>query len=269
MNFRNLRAIGSYRIKNKRDNRLLGLCLDENKIYCVEKCWAFGTHWLAVYISSIWDGTLKILDLVEVKDCLRDDCRPCVDSSHRVYVPCGRFGVRIFHCQNGRLLPARDPLMHSIWGTHSIAVNTADTVFVVDGWTVRLVSVSSENVIRQLLRPTQVRDNPRQVSVLGETTLVCYGLKTLVRYLSDSPTPSQVLQAPEGVECVSSIIADSHSSSFLVTDWKGSVYVLDDKFLWYRVYVGSDTSELKDCAVSQSHLWLGYKNGDIALLRSL
>ncbi len=193
-------------------------------------------------------------------------CRPRVDSSHRVYVPSGRSGVKIFHYQDGRLLPARDPLK-CVGDPWSICVNTADTVFVCDWGTlsVCLVNVSSDTVIRRLERPAQIQDLPRHISVLGHTVLVCYGDNTLVTYHSDSPTPGRVLQTPEGLDEVRSITTDSHSSSFLVTD-KYAVYALSDKLIWHRIY--TDDRWLQDCAVVQSKLWLGYEDGDIAVLTS-
>ncbi len=213
--------------------------------------------WLTVYdISEDGDGGLSQLDKVEVRD-MDWHGRPRIDSSGRVYVPCRLSGVRVFHCQNGRLLEARDPL-RSLSYARTICVNTADTVFVGD-WsndTVCIVSVSTDTVARHLEKPAQVRGHPNHVAVLGQTALVCYGDNTLVTYRSDSSTPGQVLQAPREQGEVTSITTDSHSSSFLITDFSGHVYLLDDKFIWHRIYTG--VGALMDCAVTQSQLWLGY-----------
>ncbi len=225
--------------------------------------------WLRVYdISGADDSCFNLLDKAEVNHVLWYG-RPRVDSSHRVYVPCETSGVRVFHCQEGRLLPARDPL-RCVRNACSICVHTADTVFVCDRFTVHLVNVSTDTVIRQLETPAQVLgDPPHHVSVLGQTVLVCYGINTLVIYRSDSPIPGRVLQTPEGLSFVSSIITDSHSSSFLVTDSQ-SVFVLDFNLFWHRiVYKGAGIKGLlledehrraaiADCAVVQSQLWLGY-----------
>ena len=193
-------------------------------------------------------------------------CRPCVDSSHRVYVPCGESGVRIFRCLDGRLLPARDPL-RCVRDACSICVNTADTVFVCDRDTesVCLVNVSTDTVIRRLEKPAQEQNSPYHISVLWQTVLVCYDYTTLVIYRTDSPTPGRVLQTPEGLGRVISITTDCQSSSFLVTD-QHSVYVLSDKLIWHRIYTGDRLSH--DCAVVQSQLWLGYNDGDISVLTS-
>ncbi len=246
---------------------LLGLCCDDDLLYCTERCVGDNTYWLAVYnMSKADDGSLELLDKVNVGD-VDLHCRPRVDSGHRVYVPCGRSGVRIFHCQDGRLLPARDPVK-CVKNAISTCVNTADTLLVGDWDTshVYLVNVSTESEIRRLQRPAQVQGHPYQVSVFEQRVLVCYGNKTLVTYRSDSLTPARVLQTPEGLGKVSSITSDSHSSNFLVTGYS-SVYVLDNKLLWHRIYTGS--SILQDCAVVQSQLWLGdYFRGGIAVLKS-
>ena len=248
--------------------RLEGFCCNDDKVYCVE--WQDNTYWLTLYdISSAEDGSLTLLDKVKMGKRLYF-ARPRVDYSHRVYVPCDRYGVRVFLCQGGRLLPARDPLRcaRHAW---SVCVNTADTVFVCDWDTksVCLVNVSSDTVIRRLERPVQVRGYPYHVSVLGQTVLVCYIdvnlVTTLVTYHSDSPTPGQVLQTPEGLEYVTSITTDTQASIFLVTG-DHSVFVLDDKLIWHRIYTGEH--HICDGSMVQSQLWLGHYFTDITVLTS-
>ncbi len=147
----------------------------------------------------------------------------------------------------------------------SVAVNTADTVYVSDLDSVCLVSVSSDRVIRRLERPAHVLGGARCVSVLEQRVLVCYNDKTLVTYYSHTPTSGQVLQTPESLGRVNGITTDNHCSSFLVTADR-SVFVLDDKLLWYRIHTGDRLTH--DCSVVQSQLWLGYYNGHITVLTS-
>ncbi len=248
---------------------LRGFCYDDNKLYCVETREQDGTYtyWLTVYdVGTAQDGRLSLLDKVEVWGVCWDS-RPRVDSSHRVYVPCDVSGVRIFRCQGGRLLPVREPL-RCVGNAWSVCVNTADTVFVVDMDTmsVCLVNVSMDTVIMRLETPAHVWGDPYHVSVIGQTVMVCYGSNTLVTYDSDSLTPGHVLQTPEGLGSVTGITADSHSSSFIITGYRCTVYVLDERLLWHRIYSGD--GELKDCAVVQSQLWLGHYRKDIAVLTS-
>ncbi len=199
--FRNLAETRRHRVQW--GDRLLGLCCEGNKLYCVEQRLKDGDHgnWLTAYdVSGAKDGSLSLLDKVEVGELARG-CLPRVDSSHLVYVQCGWSGVYIFRCQGGRLLPVRDPL-RCVRYARSICVNTADTVFVCDWDTdsVCLVSVSSDRVIRRLERPAQIRGHPYHVSVLGQTVLVFYDYNnTLVTYRSNSPTPDHVLQALGGL----------------------------------------------------------------------
>ncbi len=259
--FRNLTVTREYGIQA--GDRLCGLCCDDSKLYCVER--RLGTSWLAVYdISSTGDGNLPLLDRVGVRGA-DWDCHPRVDSSHRVYVPCGRGGVRVFRWEGGRLLPARTPLV-CVAKARILAVNAFDSLYVVGSDTISLVNVSTDAVIRQLDRPDQVGyDRPYYVSVLGETALVCYGDNTLVTYHSDNPSPGQVLQTPPGLGYVYSITTDGHSS-FLVTD-SDSVFVLDATGdLRHRVQPGIHSGPLYDCAVVQPHLWLGYYEGPIAMM---
>ena len=130
--------------------------------------------------------------------------------------------------------------------------------------------MSLDTVIRRLERPQQVLGQPQHVSVLGQSVLVCYGDNNLVTYHRDSPTPSRVLQAQEGLVGVTSITTDSCPSNFFVTgdkdDDSSSVFVLDEKLLLHRIYTGHQW--LYDCAVVQSQLWLGYWLGYITVLKS-
>ncbi len=259
-----------------------GLCYDDNKLYCVEYR---GTDvreldwWLTVYdIRESEDGILNLLDSVNLMrgdDAYGSLPGPCVDSLHRVYVPCGRPGVKVFHYQDGRLLPAREPL-RCVKIVKTVCTNTSDTVFVYDQDTrsIYLVSVSTDTVIRQLQGPADIRGDPQNMSVLGQTLIVQYiyyefprSLDTLVTYHSDRLTPTQVLQTPEGLPRVESITTDRHSSSMLVVAGH-FVFAVDDKFLWHRIY--RHANALKGCAVVQSQLWLveRYGTDEIVVLSS-
>ncbi len=183
---------------------LFGLCCEDTKLYCVERYREDRRCCLTVCdINGTLDGRLKALDRVEVRGADLH-CRPRIDTiSHRLYVPCETDGVRIFHCEGdltamGKLTCVKD--------ARSVAVYKTNQVFVCDSATrsVYLVSVSQDRVMRRLDKPQQVGDTePRHVSVLGETVLVCYGDNTLVTYRSDSSTSDQVLQTPKGLEEVS------------------------------------------------------------------
>ncbi len=268
-------------VRVQHGNSLLGFCGDDDKLYCLEGRFNDQTVWLTVYYrSGASGGSLSLLNVYRLRTSSTMFSTPSVDnSSHWVYVPCGKFGVRIFRYHADCLLQAREPLI-CVGDARSIAVNAPDTVFVSDFKTdsVCLVSVSTDTVIRRLERPAGVEGHPFPISLLGQTVLVCYD-ECLVTYHSDSPTPGhkQVLQVqPVG------IAADTLSSSFICVDILGSmyVYVSDDKnCLWhlirkaepqpnefekYSVYDRLYTTI--SCAVVQSQLLLGKMNGDIIVL---
>ncbi len=275
MEFKNLRMTRLHRLQQRRELR--GLCCDDRKLYCVEFLDKDRSFWLTMYdISGAEDGSIRQLepvDSVEVRGVVKH-CRPRVDSAHRVFVPCEDANVRIFRCEGGRLVSARDPLT-CVEKPRSLAVNTSDSIYVCDyeNDTVCLVSVSTDTVIRPIGKPEHLEcsgdDRPWYVSVLGETVLVCYGRNTLVTYRNDSSIPCRVLQTPEGLGWVCSITTDGHSS-FIVMDWMtGSVYVLDRTGTpCHRIPPGTD-SGIKDCAVVRSQLWLGYYRGYISVMSSV
>ncbi len=277
LEFQNL--IVTHRHRIKQGDWLEGICCDESKLYCVERQRVYGRlryrSILAVYdISRAGDESPRLLDKMEV-GAVSPFCRPRVDRhSHRVYVQCYAAGVQIFRLENNQLLPVGK--LGCVKDVVSVAVNTADTVFVCDRDTksVCLVSVSADTVIMQLETPEQVQgERPRRVAVLGETILVCYGDNILVAYNRNSPTTGQVLQTPEGLQLVYSITTDNYSS-FLITDYSSAaLFVLDDRgYLHHRIIpdagAATDNSRLLDCAVVQSQLWLGYEGVSIVVMSS-
>ncbi len=259
--------------------RVLGICCDDNKVYCVVGRHSYQTNTdnfddgghirysLRVYREE--DDGLKLLDRTELEvEDLFISCCPRVDNLHRVYVPCSP-GVRIFRCRFAHLQEDRDPLK-CVPRAVSVAVNTVDTLFVCDKGTksVCLVSVSADRVIRRLETPAQLgRYTPEQVAVLGATVLVCYSVNTLVIYRTDSPSPGQRLTIADGPIEVSSITTDGHSS-FLVMDWRvRKVFVLDNEGK-LRCRIPVLAGWLQDCAVSQSQLWVGCRGGSIDVMSS-
>ncbi len=120
-------------------------------------------------------------------------------------------------------------------------------------------------MIRQLERPTHIRGDPEHVAVLGLTVLVCYTDNTMLTYHRDSPTPGQVLKTPQGVEAVTRITTDSHSSSSLISAGR-SVFVLDDKRIWHLIHTA--VLKIHESVMAQSQLWLTYFGKDIVVLTS-
>ncbi len=248
---------------------LKGLCSDGRKLYCVEQGADDDTYWLAVYgIREPRDGSLRPLDSVQLTGA-NVGCRPQVDSSCRVYVPCRAAGVRIFRYDGIRLLSAKEPLTCvKIAGT--LAVTAADTICVGDyslSKYIWLVNVSTDTVIRRLNHPGSwyMYLLPRHVSVLGETVLACYGRTYLVLYHTDTTSSGQVLDISEEMEYVYNITTDRHSS-FLVTDYKKSrLYVLDRSGN-LRHWIPANN--LQGCVLVQEELWMGYRSGSIAVMSS-
>ncbi len=254
---------------------LWGFCYDENKIYCVEGWDEDGVcsyrYCLSMYESNGQGGTLSLLDSI----LLGERCfRPRADrQSHKVYIPCGKNGVKIFRCVESRLMTVGT--LGCVRRAVDVAVMSVDSICVCDWehYRVCIVNVRTDTVIRRLYRPAPAIRRPYYVSALGKTILVCYhdygGRDTMVTYRSDSQTFDRLLRIPDGLHFVSSITTDGHSS-FLVTDWDSdSVFVLDKSgTLRHRIQPCTDSRRLLDCAVVQSQLWLWDGTGNIVVMAS-
>ena len=218
---------------------------------------------------------LSLLDDVELwadLGIVYAKCRqPRVDGlSHYVYVPCGIAGIQIFSCEDNGLMKVLTltcvpcPTNVAVVSKHRLAVCDRDSGCVC------LVNVATDNVITSLHGPThcQVKHGAAvHLSVLGETGLLCYGENTLVTFKcgSDSLIPGEVLQPRQEHRTVTSITTDG-VSSFVITDWFGSLFVLNDKLLSHKI--DPSISRSKDCAVVQSELWVVDHSGVITVLKS-
>ncbi len=276
----------------ERDRELCGFCCDGNNLYCVEEEaeeWRESRpeQFLTVYgISEAGAGRSRPLDSVGIPYTdFRVPfyySRPRVDSSHRVFVPCGDAGVGVFRCTFDRLEPA--DWLRCVRCAMSVAVSTGDCVYVYDGarQSVCLVHVPTDTVIRELDRPGDFShrgywSSPTCLCVLGETVLVSYA-GTLVVYHNDSSTPDAVVTTPAERENVTSITTDGHSRFFCTVDVDSVVYmyILDRAGRIHRKMNIEDTfphisrdfgnMRLVDCAMVQSQLCLGFEDGSIVLI---
>ncbi len=244
-------------------DRLHGLCIDDDKLYCVEERReeSRGRYSLCVYDIGPTTGTPRILDSLDLAGVPQEP-RVCRDT-HLVYVPCWGRGVSIVRCDDHHLVTVKT--LRCIKKVESVAVSSEDTLFACnDAKSVYAVNVTTDSVIREIVTPEHVGGGPRHVVVLGDTLLVGYGRNTLVMFRNDGTTNGQVVPTPKGLGSVRSLTTDGHTS-FLVTGWD-SVFVLDDRLLCHRI---QHSMGLRDCAVIQSQLWLGYWNtGTITVMTS-
>ncbi len=253
-------------------DRLLGLCCDGNKLYCVESKWSYDrpgdTASLCLYAIGTNQASPKLLDTMALcRDSLLN-CRPRVDSeTHRVYVPCKEGRLLVFQSEGNRLVKVKE--LGCIRDAYSVAVFSSDTVFVCDSVnkSVWQVNVELDRVMKELPTPRALSaKTPRRVSVLGDTALVSYGNNTLVAYTcsSEGIICSAVVQPPEGLLKVWSI-ATFRDSGFLLID-RDSVFLLDEKFLCHKFPAGYGGRLLDGTVVNQNELWLGSQNGDIEVV---
>ncbi len=277
--FAHLKETGRHSIQQGKFLR--GLCYDD-KVFCVEELLeeeGTCTHWLSMYDIRPGGRGLRLQDSVDLGGLAY---RPRVDRHcHRVYVPCDRRGVMIFRCQEICLVTVAT--LKCVADAFDVAVNSVDTVYVCDtdryknDASVCLVDVDTDTVIRRIEKPHSGKFYGLSdlrvayyVAVSGESVLVSYDDNALVMYRADGDTHHwHVLNKPRGLDEISSITAGK-DSSFLLSSFDGSVFILDSNLLlWRRIHTGGN--RLWDCCIiDQSQLWLGYRygSGHIAVMKS-
>ncbi len=266
MEFRSLKQTGQYTIRQ--GGSLVGFCCESHNLYCVER--REERLWLTVYDMS---RPISLLDVAELWKDVGDSYvlwgHPRVDRISRyIYVPCGRAGIQVFSCEDDGL--RRVFTLTCVSCSTNVAVVSIDRLAVCDrdsGY-VCLVNVGTNRVITSLQKPAQVTNGAAEyVSVLGETGIVCYGENTLMTFKcrGDSLILGEVLQSRQERRTVTSITTDG-VSNFVITDWFGSVFVLNDKLLIHKI--DPLIPRAQDCAVFQSELWVGDRDGVITVLKS-
>ncbi len=250
---------------------ILGICCDDNKLYCVEKRDNDSRNMqLSVHDISTFDHyVFRLLGKVQL-ECKSnvEVCHPRADRhSRRIYVPCVEDGVKMFRFEDKSLMTLGT--LKCVKTASSIAVNSADTVFISDKHyitpAIYLVNVRTDTVI-MMLEKSQLHPAD-YLAVTGKTVLAWHGLHKLMTYARDGSTPGQVLQTPEGLRSVTSITTDGQSN-FLVTDAVSrSVFVLDDNTrIWHKIH--TDNKILIDCDVHKSSVWLAGDSNHVYLMRS-
>ncbi len=286
--------------------RLLGMCCDEDKLYCVVWMGTSGAS-LTVYNINIEASGIKLLDMVSVEGVPLASCRPRADNQlHRVYVPAHDNGVKVFKCEDNLLVSARDPL-RCLRCPIAIAVHSTDVILVCDAdkKSVWLVDVLNDTLIRALETPSEVAGaSPHDVVTLGNSVFVTFNQGNFTfSFVLFSDVSSRgripplapvsgnydVRAATYGHSCF--LVMAAGCDRMFVLDRKGSLcntILLDtcwrmadmvnpgnkyefapDDEREYTPIPRRQRVELMDCTVRQSQIWLGYQDGPIAVMSPL
>ncbi len=259
---------------------LQGLCYSEDCLYVVEgRRTESGTYSLSLTVHSVQSGSGDIRRLDTLTGLgtgfwLDSQC-PRVDRhSRQVFIPCRGSGVTIACLHYDRLL--RERTLTCVWDAISVDVMSPDTVYVGDGYSVHVVSITDNRIISTLETPDTVRgERPNSLAVLGDSVMVGYGISdhTLVLYRHGSPAPVRVIHRPGGLGNVTAVSTDCRSN-YVLTDYKTRSMLIIDAVgnLQHTVNIpdtDSDTdSRPVDCAVVNRQLWVGCQNGDIVIMSS-
>ncbi len=262
---------------------ILGICYFSGRLYVVETS-AYGVlpdrYRLAVYSVSDKD-TLTILDTLDLETFDVDRQHPRVDRhSGQVYIPCGRYGVRVARYDGGKLVLVTT--LRCVKEAGTLAVVSSDTLYIGDRHSraVCLVDVTQDRVTYRLQKPRGLKTlGPTQIAFLGDTVLVYYYGGSLVLYRHGDPTPDKLLQHPSqgtwSVDAqqrwyVNALTTDHHSSLLAVDGCFCNVYVLDvSGNLTHTISIpGLGVWNPQDCTVVGEQLWVGCCKGEIIVMSS-
>ncbi len=288
------------KLKTREWYDLGGLCYSDRKVYTVE--WRALEHVdLAVYQMNSDSGSLILMDCMDLEIppedmlCMWETQRsgrlfsPSIDRhSHRVFLPV-LTSVLVVRLEGDKLVKER--ILHSVGQVLDLAVIPLDTLYVRDGWAVHLVDGIHDTVTGTLEKPALANPYPRpcSVTVQGDNIVVCYGTDvitlrqsefsrysqySLAIYRHGSLTPIRVLHAPN-------IHGEWNRSHLLTAESEGHVLLLSRKnatvcvininenvfCVNHEINVNTG-SDICDCTVVNSQLWVACDSGDIIIMSS-
>ncbi len=259
-------------------DHVTGFCFDGNKLYCAVRQSGLRVDELdyrsGLYMYEVMNKNAEIRLLDSFISRAGFPHRLCVNRrTHQVYVQSCYDLIEVYQCTENYNCLVKVKTLTCVAGACGVAVNGKDSVFIGDSVTglVCLVDVTKDRVIKKLQKPVDLRSAPpRCISAMDGQVLVAYGRNDLMMYYSDL-TPARVLHTPHGLETVSSITSyacpNQRRRFFLVTSGGCSLFVLDYRGkLYHTIQTGSPGPV--DCAVFQSELWLGHRNGFTVMVRS-
>ena len=219
---------------------------------------------LAVYSVSEQDS-ITLLDTLELEvDEYQFICPSFDRQSGRVYIPCGRHGIRVVRYDGSKLVPVTT--LRCMEYATGLAVVSADTLYICDGYTVCLVDVTQDRVTDKLQAPEKygVGYSPCQIALLGDTLLVMYSFDSFF-YLAISrhcvPMPGKMLRRqPKLSGDWYTVLTTDHHSNFLLpnqgSDDSNVVYVFDiNGNLTHTIPIPED-KDPTSCTVVRGQLWI-------------
>ncbi len=248
--------------------QIFGMCYFSGMLYttegqeeaeCVEQR-------VAVYSVTVQDNVtlLDTLHLEEEPWPPRIDCQ-----SGRVYFSCQSRGIYVVKYDGRKLLLIT--ILTCAGRPGALTVVSPHTLYVSDWYSnnVCLVDVTQDRVTARLQNPVEVAySHPWSIAVLGDTVLVETASVKLLTYRHGVPTQGKLLPKPQGLEDISSLTTDHHSSFLLVDDECNTVFVLDiSGNLTHTISIPRDKRP-RDCTVVGGHLWVGCVSGSIIVMSS-
>ncbi len=248
--------------------RIGGMCYFSGRLYTTEVWKGYGSniYRLAVY-SVIDQNTVTLLDTLDLED---SPTEPRLDrQSGRVYISCKSRSIYVVRYDGSKLVLITT--LRCMGKPHALAVVSPDTLYVYDDGsnTVYLPHVTEDRVTARLQNPVEVAYScPFTIAILGDTILVGCENNELVIHRHGVPTPGKLLPKPQGLEDISSLTTDHHSSFLLVDVDSNTLFVLDIRGnLTHTISIPGDRDP-RGCTVVGGQLWVGCGNGDIIVMSS-
>ncbi len=251
--------------------RLAGLCYCDGCLYVTEcSLVESDTHsnTLAAYRVHTDSGDITLLDRLDLRTSVQSSFSrsPRVDRhSHRVFVPCGHYGITVARLHGDRLV--RERTLTSVIPAVSVDVMFPDTVYMNTFHSVHIVDVRDDRITLTLQKP-DTKHLPTCLAVMGDSIIVGDIDGTLILYRHGNCAPVRIISCPGGLQHMHAVSTDRQSHFMLTDISKSSVLVMDVNMnLLHTVKIRSQFMPL-ECTVVNSQLWVGCLLGDIVILSS-
>ncbi len=254
---------------------IVGMCYFSGRLYTTESCGDIdevGDDRYRVAVYSVNDQeNVTLLDTLDLEVL---PIRLCIDrQSGQIYFSSEYRGIYVMRYDCSKLVTITT--LRCVKSPLDLAVVSPDILYVCDSYsdTVCLVDVTRDRIITRLQHPEDALTAPYPftIAVVGDRVLVGYQNDSLFIYRHGVTTPDTALPSLhlQGLEFITSLTTDHHSSFLLVDEASNTLFVLDISGNVTHTISVPGNGKPGDCTVVEGQLWFACENGNIIVMSSL